>query len=357
MGTGALWIRTHDSRTLGTRSDSPAVNRVVCNRMGHHRWLRHLPALCVACARGVPRTPAPLPPTPVVATATSANPPVVVATSSHTRPAPTPTQTPTRTPRSTRTRVPDTPTPQPTFNAGQRKDDVLQALNDPGCVLPCLLGITPGQTTSAQASNLLSALGIPSYRYQRDDGRIVYESGFHFWDDDVRQHLNLFDWNGQVDALHADAEGALNETAIRGVWARFAPEQLAAALGAPSRVLITFTLLGRLHGNAGREPYKIWMVHDHLHFAAAYSGLAVDRLDGYEVCPVYREGGNLSYSFDLYVNHAAAQQSLEDLIGISLEMPTPAQPIQEVANMQPAVFAGLLISTDRAPCFVAKPDA
>jgi hypothetical protein len=64
-----------------------------------------------------------------------------------------------------------------------------------GCYLPCLWGITPGETTWTEAEKIMDQAGVPAYEYQSSSlslqGLRMFEVAVQkFLDEDILGHDN-----------------------------------------------------------------------------------------------------------------------------------------------------------------------
>jgi hypothetical protein len=195
-------------------------------------------------------------------TATETSTPVATFT---TTPTLTPTDVPptsTSTPTLTATLTP-TLTPPPTMDPAQAKEMIRKFLKEPvDCAAPCFWGITPGQTTLGEATNILAELGIalePVYPGFYKFYQAEYELG-----NGLSVQLNPTVKDGVIANTTVSIHPEKQRAGVKREWQAFSPDSLISRYGLPSRVGFS---LGRVATN---PDYNITIFYDELDMIIQY---------------------------------------------------------------------------------------
>ncbi len=145
---------------------------------------------------------------------------------------PTSTQSPTQI-LVTIPSIPPTETPFPTPTPEERPilpEHLLEAMGasllDEVCKLPCYLGITPGETTEADAKAILQKLGFDDSFHQSLD-----EDGFG-------HEVSLFSKDGIVEQISVSAGIDLSNPNYQKYWKRYTLLPVFESLATPDQILL-----------------------------------------------------------------------------------------------------------------------
>lgn len=190
---------------------------------------------------------------------------------------PTFTATPTETVTPT---LPATFTP---LEANERIRAYLQKTVD--CLAPCFWGITPGQTTLIEATNILASLGLELEQTNVQDNQEFYETNY-----DKEKDLEISIILGIQDNIVKTLDVGINDTSEVGTprkWAAYSPEALIDQYGVPSKVDFS---LGRV---TPTPTHSMVLYFKDAELIVAYIGsnLLSNSSPQLEICPITNQVG------------------------------------------------------------------
>lgn len=262
---------------------------------------------------------------------------------------------PTRT--ASPTVVPPTPTitPPPTLNPEQREEAVRDLLQTNGsCALPCWWGITPGKTTWRETEDFLQNLGAVISVYPEESDPIFYETnGLDFIEEYIMNRVRFYEGDGVVKSIEVHGYGLTGNTDpddFEEVWSQFAPEEIIAEYGTPTRVWVESNSTVSEGRPGPTMPYSLWIFYDHVGILVRYSG-KVPFQETYRMCPTFQPEGDLQPFIDLYLraeDHNIPLERLSDHQFISEES---INSLEEAAGISLEEFAELYSQPVQVPCF------
>jgi hypothetical protein len=238
-------------------------------------------------------------------------------------PAATNTITPVPSPSPTQTSMPDvipSSMPSPTDIPKRVTEFVLEMLETNGdCDLPCIWGITPGETRWTELEARLTAVGLVL------DGEMLDLSPWK----DITGHTVAVRFLNEKDVVteiqvdcELDAEIVFVGSMV-DVCGAYALPSVLNRFGIPSEINLSMDRLDSL--------YDLWMIYGYPGIAISYPGIMVTDVEGWTICPVHERQEQINIHFhapdaepsnpglDLRDGVFFAEGSLERLTGTSAE--------------------------------------
>jgi hypothetical protein len=255
-----------------------------------------------------------------------------------------------------------------TINPTSLSSDELDAMRHKGivtfmekmdCILPCLGGITPGNTTWAVADGILEGAGIIVNENTLSPGLVA-----NGWKDFsiagtatipggiLQTDLNFYNHEGIVDHIiinSSDIHSPPSPT-FSDIWMNYAPEKILPELGVPSRIEIFSELTPGEGVNTGSS-YDIYLFYDAKGILLEYR--FIDDLNTlYKICPIFGDGGNAEGWIKMIL------KSSND--GVPIEEYEPAfnstfVDLEVAAGMSNEEFYKLFLQAGKPPCFNMLP--
>lgn len=248
----------------------------------------------------------------------------------------------TQSPSSTLTPSTSTPTLQPTHTSTltppatlkpeQAENAIRTLLRNPvDCKAPCFWGITPGQTTLDEATNILTHLGlqVKSITYQ---GKDFYGIRYNF-QNGLSVMVTLTVQEELVENLRVDITPEMQRAGILREWSAYSPETLIKQYGTPSRV--DFFL-----GEIGPPTYSMQVYFKEVDLIIQYINIdhVVFESGQTHVCPL----------LDQYT-------SVGIWLGENPQYPPAAVvPLEEATSMTLEEFSSLMMGSPDKACFRLK---
>ncbi len=191
---------------------------------------------------------------------------------------------------STQTSSPTAPVALPTLSEAEVKVNALNLLENNGdCRLPCIWGLTPGITTTAERQNILAMYGtLSDSDFSMSGGEVSADTGgfgIVVIKADVRMSMGLsyYENNNVIEILSLVAIPQRESKYIFGdrnyldLIEYYSLPQLLSTYGLPSDVLV-IALPYDIFLKADYEPFSLVVIYSHLGIMAEY------------ISPVHREG-------------------------------------------------------------------
>lgn len=174
---------------------------------------------------------------------------------------------PTSTPNST-------VTPIPTLSNLESENLVSEFLKNNGsCLLPCIWGITPGETTYSEAKNVFNHLGWKESDYD------YYETGKDLASFSLSLRVGMYAPNNTVEKMHIgiggnDFVGKVNYFSFRNILK---------TLGQPSDI---FVFIGTNYGalDTAKTSFEFFLYYKNNNTLIEYTGTAIRKDDSYHLC-------------------------------------------------------------------------
>jgi hypothetical protein len=213
-----------------------------------------------------------------------------------------PTQ-PTATPIPTLTVV---PTVAPTLEPQQAAAALMKLLQTPQCRAPCFWGVTPEQTTIADAQKLFGHVGLPLQRFTV--GGIDYYSAQYKFESGLSIGVSMPAQDLYVATVTVDIGPEIPQSArATREWLAYSPETLIQQYGPPSRVDISIASSHDVGAKLNFQ-YLLAMYFDApnliIDYESAYDFVKPDPATGrFRVCPVTDQFRAIRIWFGKYPNN------------------------------------------------------
>jgi hypothetical protein len=190
---------------------------------------------------------------------------------------PTLTITPTETEMST-------PTQPATLTPLQANEKIRTLLQEPiDCSAPCFWGITPQQTTFAEATNIFASLGLQPIHTLTQNSQEFYDTDYQT-EEGLEVSIILTVQDDIVKTLDAGMN-VPREVTIPRKWSAYSPETLVKRYGTPSRVEFSLTDIYPNNGANG----SMMMYFDNVDMIVLYNGTEENFLKdqkSFNLCPL-----------------------------------------------------------------------
>jgi hypothetical protein len=246
-------------------------------------------------------------------------------------------------------------TPVPTLSGEASAVYVKELLKtNAGCELPCWWGIVAGETTWADAQQLILYTGARINKGTEPDGTTFYGTGFDLGKQGL-YIVNLWERADIVKHVEIHAEGYESLSSFKTTAAYYSPENVIAIRGQPSRVWVqTFASAHELpYGDT--MGYNLWLFYDDSGFLVRYSG-QVKYEPVYRMCPTFEENGNLGLSLEIYIQSFDNHTPLERAVGRRTGDPSSIRSIEDAAGLSVEEFYALFMQDERPICFETPRD-
>jgi len=246
-----------------------------------------------------------------------------VAITLTTTPATTATPTPTILPTTTPTKKPTT-TPIPTLGAEEALAFVRQMqTTNGGCGLPCWWGITPGETTRAQAEQILAPLDAYIIPYS-DDFLLRFPDYSGLWVDVYGRGDEPISWI-DIRASYYGSDGSGRRFPFDESWYLYSLEGVLEQWGPPSKVWLGF---GPQIEDAAISFGELFVFYNDLGLVIEYDGVAE------------RTGAIVEGCFDLdqLVDIRISITTPMYISGPPWEYETDTQMLETVTDLTPEIF-------------------
>jgi hypothetical protein len=207
----------------------------------------------------------------------------------------------------------------------QAEEMIRRFLKEPvDCAAPCFWGITPGQTTLGEATNILTELGIsldpvvPGFDkfYQAE-----YDLG-----NGLSVQLNPIVQDGVVANLDISMDPEKQRAGVKREWQAFSPDSLIRRYGLPSWVGFFVDRAANSHA------YRIIIVYNNLDMIIKFSSPEGRDL---EICPLTDQFDYIHIWFGENPDHP----------------PLPGVPVEKATKMTMEEFAELMTGEPGKACF------
>lgn len=193
--------------------------------------------------------------------------------------------------------------------------------NNGGCRLPCLWGITPGQTDFTEAQEILFPLQVligennqidfeytkyvPSTIQGRQNDEIVINARFQF------------DANRIIKIVRVNTFSTAKNDDFSDLWESISPQQVIRSFGKPSRVLLN--AYPGPFGTKRHSPYRLWFFYDREGIEFNYIG-AVKFDSVYHFCPKLKKDEDITV-IKIYIqspdDHSPLEENDEQIVNLN----------------------------------------
>ena len=173
---------------------------------------------------------------------------------------------------------------------------------EPGCVLPCLGGITPGFTHWKVINPFILTKGGKEYQPNSISEAQAIFPGFPE-NQSIGAGFFFTPKNDVVDSFTVEIQEYGNPTtAFQSMVEIYSPEKIVREHGRPSKVLLSsIDYTQYAPGNLNQVGYILWLFYEQQGFAIRYHGSTPTyHPETYHICPKIGENGNIGHIyFDL----------------------------------------------------------
>ncbi len=218
---------------------------------------------------------------------------------------------------STETVTPTLPATFTPLDANERIRTYLQKNGD--CLAPCFWGITPGQTTFTQATNIFASLGLRPEHTLTENNQDFYDTDYHI-ENGFEISIILTVQDGIIKTLDAGINVPA-EASFPRKWSAYSPETLIEKYGIPSKVDF---FLGRV---TPTPTHSMVLYFENAELIVAFIGsdLLNSNSPQLEICPVTNQVEHIQIWLGKNPRHPPKQ-------GISLEKASSLN-LQEFAKL------------------------
>jgi len=245
---------------------------------------------------------------------------------------------PTLTITPTETEMP-TPT-QPATLTPLQAEKIRTLLQEPiDCSAPCFWGITPQQTTFAEATNIFASLGLQPIHTLTQSSQEFYAIQYH-----IEFGLEISILLTVQDDIVKTLDAGMNvprEVTIPRKWSAYSPETLIKRYGAPSRVGFTLTDIYPNNGISG----SMTMYFDSVDMIVLYVGTEEGFLKdqkSFNLCPL----NNGIHFVNIWMGGESSSHP-----------PSPQVPLERATSLTLENFSKLMLGDPNKACFNLKGDA
>lgn len=244
-----------------------------------------------------------------------------------------------------------TPPPPPTLIP----EDAYTALSesipgDANCVLPCWLGIIPGQTGFNDAGNILfqfNAIAISEFSSRWKYIKVIYPTYYmttlvYPTNDDRVDHI-LIDTSIGPDA---NERVRYDDPWFRQTWQRYFLPELFRGHGAPEKIFLDTTLVAA--DPSSSYPYVLWVVYTQQGFLIRYEGDNLKFGDKIRICPLQSKITIKSWNPEMssYEKYIEGDMAMETSLG--------PQPIESVTDFEIETFFEMFKESEFDTCFETR---
>ncbi len=245
---------------------------------------------------------------------------------------------PTLTITPTETEMP-TPTQPATLTPLQANEKIRTLLQEPiDCSAPCFWGITPQQTSFAEATNIFTSLGLQPIHTLTQNSQEFYDTDYH-----IEEELEISIIFSVQDDIVKTLDAGMNvprQVTIPRKWSAYSPETLIKRYGAPSRVEFSLTDIYPNNGIDG----SMMMYFDNVDMIVLYVGTEENFLKdekSLNLCPL----NNGIHFVHIWV-------------GEEIRHPQPPLvPLEQATSLTLDDFAKLMLGDPNKACFNLKDEA
>ena len=238
----------------------------------------------------------------------------------------------------TETEIP-TSTQPATLTPLQANEKIRTLLQEPiDCSAPCFWGITPQQTTFAEATNIFKSFGLEAHHTGTQNNQEFYETDYH-----IEYGLEISIRPTVQDDIVKTLEVGMNvprEINIPRKWLAYSPETLIKRYGTPSRVEFSLTDIYPNNGVNG----SMTMYFDNVEMIVLYNGTEEGFLEdqnAFTLCPL------INGIYFVYI-----------WMGEEPHYPPSAQvPLEQATSLTLDDFAKLMLGDPNKACFDLKEKA
>lgn len=199
------------------------------------------------------------------------------------------------------------PTPFPTLSIQEKEKKVRELIStNNGCSLPCIWGITPGETKKVEVDSLLGQFGQTSPYRSTDNDIWVKIAGPVRDDKSIDFHLAYLEKNDVVEGIEFYSDGLYAPDIFQEIYKNYSPQNIFLQLGLPDRVFIIAANQG-----APRVGYEILLCYDKIGLMLDYSGIT-ENLGTLHFCPTFPDKKEID-TIRIYAQNPSNQEPLENL--------------------------------------------